>query len=346
MVSFSMSVSKSVLAKELGPVFDREYYFNPLRRYEIDSQCHELVARDLSDLGACFTESNLGRAPFITPKQVLIGGIQPNMILGMLLGAEFVPGMDKDADIAPECCRDMESSEFPEPESLLLRSPIQTFDEQFLAVKQEGRLEPIPPFFWDASGRAAVHGAMTTAQKLVGDRIFVDFLTEPDRSTALLRWITDATIVLVEHYATLAETPLTGIHIGECSACMVNPTLLEKFVLPEAARLGARLGPVRFHSCGRSDHFIASCARIANLETVDVGGDNSVAKIRETFGPDFPMSIAPPVKALSNPESAPLMEWANRVLDENQDGPLVIVCHLEPDYNLSAIRMLAERLRG
>ena len=36
---------------------------------------------------------------------------------------------------------------------------------------------PVPPFFWDSSGRAAIHGPLTTAQKLFGESILVDLLT-------------------------------------------------------------------------------------------------------------------------------------------------------------------------
>jgi hypothetical protein len=45
-------------------------------------------------------ESNLVQGKYFSPDQVLVGGIQPNLILGACLGAEFVFPPDKDSDIA------------------------------------------------------------------------------------------------------------------------------------------------------------------------------------------------------------------------------------------------------
>ena len=51
------------------------------------------------------------------------------------------------------------------------------------------------------------------------------------------------------------------------------------------------------------------------------------------MGKDFEINVAPPVKLLQEgvPESA-ILEWLDKTLEENQGGPLLIVYHLEPDY--------------
>jgi hypothetical protein len=102
---------------------------------------------------------------------VLIGGIQPNMIMGLLLGANFVPAADRDADIAHGCLQGKDPAALPTPQALLTHELIRLFDEQIRDQAKRG-LRPIPPFFWDASGRAAIHGVLTTAQKLCGETIF------------------------------------------------------------------------------------------------------------------------------------------------------------------------------
>jgi len=345
MVSLAVSVSKGFVAGRLGAVFDRAYYFDPTRRHDVDLQCQELVRRELADLDACFTESNLGRARFITPDQVLVGGIQPNLILAMLLGAEFVPGMDKDADVTPACCREADPHRLPRADALLRHPLVQTFDEQIRALRQASPYRPIPPFFWDGSGRAAVHGALTTAQKLVGEGVFADLLEDPGRCRAIMRWVTEANVTLVKHFAATGEMEITGVHVGECSACMVSPKVFEEFLLPEVVQIGEALGPVRLHSCGRSDHFLGLCAGAACVTSVDVGGQNSVARIRMALGTGFPISIAPLAETLRATEADGLLEWTRRVLEENQGGPLQVVCHVEPGYNLTALRAAA-RLIG
>ena len=44
-------------------------------------------------------ESNLVQAEFADPDMILVGGIQPNLILGAMLGAEFVFPEGNDGDI-------------------------------------------------------------------------------------------------------------------------------------------------------------------------------------------------------------------------------------------------------
>ena len=89
MISITGSLSKGWLARELNVAFDREYYFNLERRYEIDRLSNEYAAKELSDLAIFYTESNLGQFEYFSKDQILVGGIQPNMILGMLIGLKI-----------------------------------------------------------------------------------------------------------------------------------------------------------------------------------------------------------------------------------------------------------------
>ena len=56
------SVSKSWLSRELGVVFDRDYYFDLGRRHRIDVQCNEYVRDTLDDLNV-FYDLNDFNAP-------------------------------------------------------------------------------------------------------------------------------------------------------------------------------------------------------------------------------------------------------------------------------------------
>jgi hypothetical protein len=96
-----------------GVAFDRAYYFEPQQRHAIDCLCNEYASKMFSDLALFYNESNLGRACYWSPGLVQIGGIQPNMILGMLLGAEFVPAVDRDADITPGCLAGRDPAALP-----------------------------------------------------------------------------------------------------------------------------------------------------------------------------------------------------------------------------------------
>lgn len=336
-INIAVSVSKAFLAQALEVVFDRDYYFDPERRREIDVRCHAYVRAHLSDLGAFYTESNLGRNAFFSDEQILIGGIQPNMILGMLLGAEFIPAIGGDADISANCWAGKSVSELPSPADLPGHPLIREFDEQIRMAQRAG-LVPVPPFFWDRSGRAAVHGALTTAQKFLGEEVFVNMLTEPEQVWQIMRWITEANIVLVRHFVESCGITVAGVHVGECSSCMLGPVEWAQFVVPTLERVGMELGPVRLHSCGASNHILAAARQIQGLYSLDLGGETSLAKVRGLFGPDFEVSIAPPVKLLNGGSVHALMDWTSRVLTENQGGKLEVLCHLEPQYPLDTLR--------
>ena len=168
MITTSGTLSKGWMAKALGVTFDREYYFNPKRRYAIDCRCNEYAAEQFPGMRIFYSESNLGQIDYWDKGQIQIGGIQPNMILGMLLGADFIPQDSYDADITPGCLAGKDLGDLPAPKSLLDRKLIRLFDKQIRRVQDnsQSQLRPIPPFFWDLSGRATIHGVMTSAQKI------------------------------------------------------------------------------------------------------------------------------------------------------------------------------------
>jgi hypothetical protein len=341
------TVSKGWLARERGIKFDYDYYLNPRQRQRIDAQCQEYTLRMFPELSIIYSESNLGRSEFISNDQILVGGIQPNMILGMLLGADFVPNDAFDADISLTCLKGTGPQDLPPVKSLLNHKLIKLFDEQIQELKSDTSFNfpVIPPFFWDSSGRAAIHGIMTSAQKFFGEDIFMDMLADPEKSHSIMAWMTEAYIILVKHFSEIADFPITSIHVGECSACMVDVDSFDQFVLPQILRIGKALGSLRFHSCGCSTHLIKSVQQMTNILTLDTGGETSVADIRSVFGNDFPVSIAPMAVDLSAKTSQPVLDWAKRIVEENNNGELKIVYHLEPNYKLEVLMDLNQYIK-
>jgi hypothetical protein len=299
-------------------------------------------------MGLFCSESNLGQIAYWDKAQVLVGGIQPNLILGMLVGAEFVAGDDKDADITASCCAGRSPVEMPAPESLVEHELVRLFDEQIAGVQcgEHGRLQAIPPFFWDASGRATIHGVLTTAQKLWGEAVFMDMVAEPEKCMAMMEWVTEAYVILCRHFADIAGMTITSVHVGECSCCMVGPEQAESFVVPVTTRIGEMLGPVRLHSCGQSMHLIESFGKIGGLHSLDLGGQTSVDKVREVLGHEVLISIAPDPELMSAEDTGPILDWARDVVEENKGGDLQFLYHLEPGYNLETLVALTDFVKG
>ncbi|MHB0959543.1 MAG: hypothetical protein ACYC0X_29005 [Pirellulaceae bacterium] len=347
MIRIAGSVSKSWLARELGVAFEHDYYFDPVRRHAVDRQCNEYVSQTLGDLEVFYTESNLGRAEWYDLDQVLIGGIQPNLIVGMLLGATFIAAPDADADITSRCLEGRDLARLPDPVALAGHPLIRQWDDQLRWLSGAGGpgWRGIPPFFWDTSGRAAVHGAVTSGLKFLGDEFLLNMVAEPDACQGVIQWLTEVSAELVNHFSTVGTLPVREIHVGECAACMLDVDNFCRFVVPATSALGDRFGAVRFHSCGRSDHLITSCRAIRNLASLDVGGETSVGRIRSVFGERFPIGIAPLVEDMRANSEEGILRWFDRVACENAGGDLTIGFHLEATFSLQAIRALHEAVR-
>lgn len=338
------TVSKAWLAAHLEVSFSKDYYFDLGRRHATDCRCNAFVAQTFPDLDLFYSESNLGQREYWRDDMVLVGGIQPNMLLGMLLGAEFLPAVRRDADIVPNCLAGTKVDDLPPPDSLLQHRLVEMFGQQIAEARARG-LTPIPPFFWDVSGRAVFHGPLTTALKLFGEGFFEDMLEAPETCDRIISWVCECYLVLCRHFAACGNFAITSLHVGECSGCMVNADVHRRFVVGPVDRMAEQLAPVRLHSCGDSNHLMPSLTAARHLAALDFGGATRLDEPRQKFGPAFPLEIAPLVADLMAPTDGPVLNWLEQKLAENQGGRLILKYHLEPGYRVENIRAVAARLR-
>jgi len=347
MIKIEASVSKGWLHKFGGFDFTDQYYLDPIYRWEQDSKINKFVRDKFPCLAIYNMEANLVQAKYVKDNHVLVGAIQPNMILATLLGARFSFFADKDADVSG---RPLESiadiHQLPPPESILKHSLVKDLDKQILTIRENHpELRVVPPFFWDESGRATIHGIITTSLKLTGDNIMIMMMSDPDLAHAIHQWIVDAYVILINHFAGMAELPVTSVHVGECAGTMISSELYEDFVVPYISQLGNKLGVVRLHTCGASDHVLNAISHIQNLKIIDTGSGTSIIKIRELMGTGFEINVAPPLELLLDgiPQSE-IIEWLGKTLEENQGGPLQIAYHIETDYDIRNCLVIHEEL--
>jgi hypothetical protein len=337
MINIEASVSKGWLHKNGGFVFDTSYYMDPVHRWEQDKAIHEFVKETFPRYAIYNMEANLLQARYVRDNHVLVGAIQPNMILATILGASFSFFEDKDADVAGKPLESITGKEELPPVSRILEHDlVRDLDKQIWDINQNRPdLKVIPPFFWDESGRATIHGIITTSLKLTGDNIMTTMMFDPGLAHAIHQWIVDAYILLVRHFSETGNLPVTSVHVGECAGTMISSELYEEFVVPYVSQLGDQLGEVRLHSCGFSDHIIEPISHIRNLKIIDTGSGTSIAMIRQMMGPGFTIHVAPPMELMMGgvPEQE-LLGWLDMTLEENQGGPLQIAYHIEPDYEI------------
>ena len=343
------SVSKSWLHREGGFTFPEAYYFDPVRRWEEDREIARYLDKRFPDYPIYNMESNLVQAEFADPEMIPVGGIQPNLILGGILGAEFVFPEGNDGDILGKPLEYIsDGKELPEVNALLNHDLVRRLDDQIRMLQRrypERRI--VPPFFWDLSGRASVHGIITSSFKFVGERIYILLFEDPKLVQDIHRWLLKAYKALIGHFSGLAGLPVTGVHIGECSGAMMSAKDFSGFVKPFVDDLGKTYGNVRFHSCGTSNHLLEEISRIYRLSSLDTGSDTSVADARRILGTEMLIELAPPAELMMEGRAADeLLQWLDRVLEENKKGPLKLGYHLEAGYSFENIRKLHEELVG
>jgi hypothetical protein len=337
MIKIQASVSKGWLNRFGGFQFPAQYYLDPVFRWEQDKKINRFVREKFPQYSIYNMEDNLVQAEYVKENQVLVGAIQPNMILSALLGAKFFFYEDKDADVTGrplEFISDIH--DLPTLDTILEHPLIKDLEKQIHIIGEtHPELRIIPPFFWDESGRATIHGIITTSLKLTGDNIMVLMMINPELAHALHQWIVDAYIILIRHFAALGNLDITSVHVGECSGTMISAELYEDFIVPYISQLGDKLGAIRLHSCGISDHLVLPASSVHNLKILDIGSMTSISRIREVLGVNLEINVFPPFEILREgiPQSS-VIDWLIKTLSENRGGPLKIAYHMEADYDI------------
>ncbi|MEK7271004.1 MAG: uroporphyrinogen decarboxylase family protein [Planctomycetota bacterium] len=347
-ISIEGSASIGWLHEACGFVADERFYFDPEVRNARAVEMEDFLARRYPDFEINFFEANMIQSAFWRRDQILVGAIQPNMILGMAVGAAFLCPGDKDPDIAPAPLADLDAAGLERLRGIEWEKagPIPRFLGQIDAMRAKHPGRPvIPTYFWDVSGRASFHGPVTTAQKLLGERAFMLMFDDPDFLKGLLGWIADAYVTLARLFASRAGLAITGMHVGECSGCMLSPSQFDEFSAPYIQRMVDALGPGRIHTCGLSNHLIPCFAKLKNVRCINTGSLTSVRKIREACGPGIRVETAPLAKLLASGTPDDARKFVDQSVEENgPEGALGIVHHLDRGYPEANVLALHERL--
>lgn len=367
-ISLLASVSFAWLHERSGLSFDEGFFMDPRRRLERETAANALVTERFPDLPIYGFEGSLVQVEGRRRPVVLVGGIQPNLILGAAVGAKIVFYGDRDPDISQTPLAGIRDLDALRQMDWARTWPIDVFLRQIREMRDTlgSGYTIVPPFFWDTTGRATVHGILTTALKLVGERIFTDIADNPAFVHELCDWIAEAYGRLIRLFADAAGMSVTGLHVGECSACMLGPDQFAEFVLPATnrlvalARAGARTMRldrkargqasdgtfvVRLHSCGLSDHLLDVLVGLDGLACLNVGSGTSISRIRKRFG-GIRIDVIPDTQLLTAAEPADVDAWVRRTVEEGRGGPLEFQFHLDAGQPEANGLQIARTLRA
>ena len=144
----------------------------------------------------------------------------------------------------------------------------------------------------------------------------------------LFHWIAESYATLIRLFAHAAGMAISGLHVGDCSLCMVSPQAFTELVLPPLNDLAQRFGSVRLHSCGCSNHLLDAFRDVANLGSLNVGSGTNVRRIRERF-PALRLDLLPPVDLVTTGTPEAMDRWVRQCVEENGEGELELQYHLD-----------------
>jgi hypothetical protein len=151
-------------------------FSGPAARRKRERDVHAFVAARFPAYPLYNIEAHLVQVAGRQQPVVLVGGLQPNLILGAAVGPSSFSTATKTPTsrprLWPTCANSIDSGRSTGGG----RGPINLFLDQIHAARHRWGDEAVivPPFFWDTTGRATIHGIVTTAQKLIGERVFLE----------------------------------------------------------------------------------------------------------------------------------------------------------------------------
>ncbi|UCD29669.1 MAG: hypothetical protein JSV03_04090 [Planctomycetota bacterium] len=329
-VSLMGSVSFGWLNQVGGFQYDERYFLDPRYRLEQDEAVNALLAERFPHDPIYNFEAHCVRWEGRLRPVALVGGIQTNLSMGAAVGGQFVFQGDKDIDITQTPLADITDIDPLRKIDWENTWPIDLLVKQIrqMCESHGDRYAIIPPFFWDTSGWAVTFGPVTTAQKLMGERVFTEMVDNPTFLHEFLDWIMESKRRLIRLFAREAGLEIAGVHLGVCSACMIGPDHFAEFILPAVNNFGEEFGPVKIHSCGLSDHLSEVFTDIKGLTCLNVGSYSSVARIREHIG-NVRIDVIPDAQLLTFGTPADIDKWTRQTVEENGEGQLEFQYHMD-----------------
>ncbi len=262
-----------------GITFDRDFFFNPLRRVEVEKQMETVLYGRWGRFG-------LGnREPEETPE---IGAV--HLASGFLISEMLGCTVKYSADSAPQVlCANLEKPEI-NPRDITRSSAYRLFDDLRQSLKTK---------YGYLSGDVNWSGILNIALDLRGEQIYLDLYDQPEIAGRFFRDIAE---VIRQFTGTIKqETGSSSISVNrnvrnvspsiflhsQCSHTMISVQDYERFLLGFDLEWSSRR-PFGIHYCGSDPHRYAEAfQKIPHLDFLDVGWGGDLKVLREHLPATF-----------------------------------------------------------
>ncbi len=315
-----------------GITFDRDFFFNPLRRVEVEKQMETALYERWGRFGLGNPE------PEDTPE---IGAV--HLASGFLISEMLGCTVEYSADSAPQVlCANLEQPEINPPD-ITRSAAYRLFDDLRQSLKTK---------YGYLSGDVNWSGILNIALDLRGEQIYLDLYDQPEIASRFFRDI--AEVIKQFTGAIKQETGSTSISVNrnvrnvsesiflhsQCSHTMISVQNYERFLLGFDLEWSSRR-PFGIHYCGSDPHrYAETFQKIPHLDFLDVGWGGDLKVLRERLPATFLNIRLSPVEIIR--QSVEEIEKIITALVLDSANPwLTGICCINMDHQVSNDKITA-----
>jgi uroporphyrinogen-III decarboxylase len=130
-------------------------------------------------------------------------------------------------------------------------------------------------------------GVLNNAQRLRGQQLFLDMLTEPELTLNLLECVTTTMIQaagMLQKRQRETGASYSFFTVSNCLVNMIQPELYQEFILPFDKRISDAFGSIGIHNCAwNATPYLDDYASVPKVGYIDMGIDSDLSRARSLF---------------------------------------------------------------
>lgn len=312
--------------KNEGITFDPDFFYNPLKRVEVEQQKEKVLYERWGRYG-------LGAHKDEARPEIGAVHLAAGYLLSEMLGCEIA------------------YSENHPPQVLAAHKELENVD-----IEAAFRSDAFKRVLTLADALKAKHGyvcgdinwggVLNIAMDLRGENIFLDMMMTPDETKAYFDSIAAVIEKFTDYLATETGTTSISVNRGvrhlkqpvllhsECSHTMISEEDYEQFLLPYDIAW-SRKRPYGIHYCGPDPHrMAASFAKIPHLDFLDVGWGGDISVLRQQL-PDTFLNIRYSPVEMATQTKEEIRQTLTKLVGESANPYLTGVCCINIDDSVS-----------
>ncbi|NOY10386.1 MAG: hypothetical protein GXP33_16250 [Spirochaetes bacterium] len=316
-----------------GITFDKDYYFNPAKRVEVEQRMEKALYERWGRYG-------LGKG--CKKERPVIGAL--HLAAGFMVSGMLGCRVEYLEDSAPQ---------------------VITADTDTLNINAEGAFKSdiykdyenladrLKSKYGYIEGDINWSGVLNIALDLRGERIFLDMFDKPgevdkyfngiahvlDRFTQSIKKETGSYSVSVNRNVRNIPEPVF-LH-SECSHTMISVQDYERFLLRYDVEWSNKCRPFGIHYCGADPHrYAESFAKVPHLDFLDIGWGGDVKLLRQKLPNTFFNIRLSPVEII-NESTDEIKNMIIKLAEESENPWLTGVCCINMDHHVSDDKITA-----